>query len=56
MLGKHIDYKDLQSFDSELYHNLSSLRGMGSEIRDLGLTFAVSAGVGYVFEGRSLNV
>eukprot|EP01022_Parablepharisma_sp_SALTPOND_P005760 TRINITY_DN123589_c0_g1_i1.p2 TRINITY_DN123589_c0_g1~~TRINITY_DN123589_c0_g1_i1.p2 ORF type:complete len:288 (+),score=33.75 TRINITY_DN123589_c0_g1_i1:1641-2504(+) len=39
MLGKPIDYKDLKSFDSELYKHLITLKNMEFDVRDLELTF-----------------
>jgi hypothetical protein len=39
MLGKPIDYKDLQSLDEELYKHLITLRNTKDDVEDLALTF-----------------
>ena len=42
MLGRPIDYKDLNSLDKELYNNLLTLRNMEDNIEDLGLNFTTN--------------
>lgn len=42
MLGKPIDYKDLESLDAELYKHLISLRDLKDNVEDLALTFTTS--------------
>jgi len=39
MLGKPIDYKDLESLDSELYKHLITLRNTKDNVEELALTF-----------------